>query len=52
MDEPTAALPDDAQAALYRLLKERLPAATLVSIGHREELAQFHMRRLAWQDLG
>jgi putative ATP-binding cassette transporter len=51
MDEPTAALPDDAQAALYRLLKEKLPAATLVSIGHREELAQFHARRLAWQDL-
>jgi vitamin B12/bleomycin/antimicrobial peptide transport system ATP-binding/permease protein len=52
MDEPTAALPDDAQAALYRLLKEKLPATTLVSIGHREELAQFHARRLAWQDLG
>jgi putative ATP-binding cassette transporter len=51
MDEPTAALPDDTQAALYRLLKERLPATTLVSIGHREELAQFHTRRLAWQDL-
>ena len=51
MDEPTAALPDDAQAALYRLLKEKLPATTLVSIGHREELAQFHTRRIAWQDL-
>jgi putative ATP-binding cassette transporter len=49
MDEPTAALPDDAQAALYRLLKEKLPAATLVSIGHREALAQFHTRRLAWE---
>jgi putative ATP-binding cassette transporter len=51
MDEPTAALPDDAQAALYRVLKERLPATTLVSIGHREELAQFHTRRLAWESL-
>ena len=50
MDEPTAALPDDAQAALYRLLKEKLPATTLVSIGHREELAQIHTRRLAWED--
>ena len=49
LDEPTAALPDEAQAALYRLLKERLPATTLVSIGHRAELAQFHARRLAWQ---
>src|SRR6185436_7994608 len=52
MDEPTAALPDDAQAMLYRLLKEKLPATTLVSIGHREGLAEFHARRLAWQDLG
>jgi putative ATP-binding cassette transporter len=50
MDEPTAALPDDAQAALYRLLKEKLPGTTLVSIGHREELAAFHTRRLAWED--
>jgi putative ATP-binding cassette transporter len=51
MDEPTAALPDEDQAALYRLLKEKLPATTLVSIGHREGLAQFHARRLAWQEL-
>ena len=52
MDEPTAALPDDAQAALYRLLKERLPGTTFVSIGHRAELAEFHARQLAWAELG
>lgn len=52
LDEPTAALPDDAQAALYRLLKERLPQTTLVSIGHREGLAQFHKRRLEWRGAG
>jgi len=51
LDEPTAALPDDAQDALYRLLKEKLPGTTLISIGHREGLAQFHPRHLAWQDL-
>jgi putative ATP-binding cassette transporter len=51
MDEPTAALPDDAQDALYRLVKERLPAATLVSIGHRDAVAQYHARRLAWSEL-
>jgi len=49
LDEATASLPEDAQAALYRLLKERLPATTVVSIGHRASLAQFHPRRLAWQ---
>jgi len=49
MDEPTAALPDADQAALYSLLKEKLPQTTLVSIGHREGLAQFHDRKIAWQ---
>jgi putative ATP-binding cassette transporter len=52
LDEPTSALPDEAQAALYRLLKERLPGATLVSIGHRAELAQFHAQRLSWRGNG
>ena len=52
LDEPTAALPDDAQAALYALLRERLPDTTLVSIGHREGIAPFHARRLAWETLG
>jgi putative ATP-binding cassette transporter len=49
MDEPTAALPDDAQDALYRLLKEKLPGTTFVSIGHREGVAQFHDRRIRWE---
>ena len=49
MDEPTAALPDDDQAALYRLLKDKIPGTTIVSIGHRAGLAEFHARRLAWQ---
>jgi len=52
MDEPTASLPDDAQAELYRMLKEKLPATTFVSIGHRAELAQFHARTLTWKGLG
>jgi putative ATP-binding cassette transporter len=51
MDEPTAALPDDVQADLYRVLKERLPATTVVSIGHRSGLDQFHERHLAWESL-
>jgi vitamin B12/bleomycin/antimicrobial peptide transport system ATP-binding/permease protein len=50
LDEATASLPEDAQGALYRLLKERLPDTTVVSIGHRESLAAFHPRRLVWRD--
>jgi len=39
-------LDEPAEAALYRLLQERLPNATIVSIGHRSTLAAFHKRRL------
>ena len=49
LDEATASLPEDAQRSLYRLLRERLPRTTLVSIGHRESLSAEHARRLAWQ---
>ena len=52
LDEATASLPDEAQAALYRLLRERLPQTTVVSIGHRESLARYHAVRLAWQGAG
>jgi putative ATP-binding cassette transporter len=46
LDEASASLDEPAEAALYRLLQERLPAATIVSIGHRSTLAAFHKRRL------
>lgn len=49
LDEASAALPEQAQADLYALLRERLPQTTLVSIGHRDSLAQFHGRRLRWE---
>ena len=49
LDEATASLPDDTQAALYGLLRERLPGTTVVSIGHRTSLAEFHARRLRWE---
>jgi len=48
LDEATASLDDAAEAALYRLLQQRLPQATVVSIGHRSTLAAFHKRRLAF----
>jgi putative ATP-binding cassette transporter len=49
LDEATASLPEEDQAALYKLLKERLPRTTLVSIGHRESLREHHARQFAWQ---
>jgi putative ATP-binding cassette transporter len=47
LDEATASLDEPAEAALYRLLEQRLAKATIVSIGHRATLAAFHDRQLA-----
>jgi putative ATP-binding cassette transporter len=47
LDEATASLDEPAEAALYGLLTERLPASTIVSIGHRSTLDAFHDRKLA-----
>jgi len=49
LDEATASLDPDAEADLYRVLKERLPNATLVSIAHRTSVAAFHERRLVFK---
>jgi putative ATP-binding cassette transporter len=46
LDEATASLDEPAEAAVYKLLQERLPSATIVSIGHRSTLAAFHKRGL------
>jgi vitamin B12/bleomycin/antimicrobial peptide transport system ATP-binding/permease protein len=46
MDEATAALDSLSQEHLMRLILERLPEATLVSVGHRAELEAFHTRKL------
>ena len=49
LDEATASLPEADQNQLYALLRERLPDTTLVSIGHRASLAQFHARKFEWR---
>jgi len=46
LDEATAALDEPTEAEVYRVLKERLPDATVISIGHRSTLAAFHDRRI------
>jgi putative ATP-binding cassette transporter len=46
MDEATAALDSLGQEQLMRLLLERLPEATVISVGHRAELEAFHTRKL------
>jgi putative ATP-binding cassette transporter len=46
LDEATASLDEPSEAALYRLLLQKLPATTIVSIGHRSTLEAFHDRKL------
>ena len=47
LDEATASLDEPSEAALYQLLAQKLPATTIVSIGHRSTLEAFHQRNVA-----
>ena len=47
LDEATASLDEPSEMALYRLLEQKLPATTIVSIGHRSTLEAFHQRNVA-----
>jgi vitamin B12/bleomycin/antimicrobial peptide transport system ATP-binding/permease protein len=54
LDEATSALDPELEAELYRLILERLPKTTLISIAHRTSLEAYHKRRLRFAptDLG
>src|SRR5262249_27379047 len=47
LDEATASVDEETERLLYALLHERLPDTTIVSIGHRPSLRQWHDRLLA-----
>lgn len=46
LDEATASLDDAMEAAIYGELKQRLPTTTMISIGHRPSLLQWHDRQI------
>ena len=46
LDEATAALDPKSQDDLMKLLSEEMEGLTIVSVGHRPELEQFHSRKL------
>lgn len=50
LDEATASLDPPAEAALYALLRERLPGTAILSIAHREAVARLHDRALRLED--
>jgi vitamin B12/bleomycin/antimicrobial peptide transport system ATP-binding/permease protein len=49
MDEATAALDIDSEFRLMTLLFDRLPDATIISVGHRPGLQELHSRLLTLQ---
>jgi putative ATP-binding cassette transporter len=46
MDEATSALDDDNQASMLSLFEHELAGASVLSIGHRPGLEEFHTRTL------
>jgi vitamin B12/bleomycin/antimicrobial peptide transport system ATP-binding/permease protein len=46
LDEATSSLDEAAERQMYELLRQRLPAATLVSVAHRPAVAAYHARQL------
>ena len=49
MDEATSALDEDAQASMMELFRHELKDVTLISVGHRPGLEEFHERKLTLQ---
>jgi vitamin B12/bleomycin/antimicrobial peptide transport system ATP-binding/permease protein len=52
LDEATSAVDEAGEAALYKLLAEKLPGATIVSIGHRATLKSLHGRTIHLEPSG
>jgi vitamin B12/bleomycin/antimicrobial peptide transport system ATP-binding/permease protein len=52
LDEATSAMDEAMEAEIYEILAKKLPSTTIVSIGHRASLAQFHERRIEMRPAG
>ncbi len=52
LDEATSALDEASEAALYRLLREAPWRPTVISVGHRSTLREFHDRILSLDGAG
>ena len=46
LDEASSAMDEGLEHAMYRLLRESLPQAIFVSVGHRRSLLEFHTHEL------
>lgn len=46
LDEASSAMDESLEYSMYQLLRESLPDAILVSVGHRSSLLEFHHQEL------
>ena len=46
LDEATSNMDAESEQSLYRLINERLPNSTIISISHEPSLAAYHTRIL------
>lgn len=52
LDEATSALDDANQALMYGSIRKLLPQISIVSVGHRQGVAQYHNRKLTLDEQG
>ena len=52
LDEATSALDEPRELEMYKLLKEKLPALTIISVGHRSTLFEVHDTELKLDGAG
>jgi putative ATP-binding cassette transporter len=46
LDEATSALDEPTEREIYTLIREQLPQASIVSVGHRQTLVEHHLTKL------
>lgn len=52
LDEATTAMDEPMESEIYKVLAEKLAGTTIISIGHRSSLTQFHKRHLEMLPVG
>lgn len=52
LDEATSALDEPTEQAMYLLLQQELSGVTMISVGHRSTLTEFHQRQLRIEQAG
>ncbi|WP_094606715.1 Vitamin B12 transport ATP-binding protein BacA [Sporomusa silvacetica DSM 10669] len=52
LDEATSALDEPTEKVMYHLVQEQLPKSTVISVGHRSTLTEYHKLKLSIEKAG